>query len=662
VKDSAGVATSVEEKQETVPAPGLWTARDRTRLVALLAGLMPFAIAFAVYLLVFLKMNPDSTGDEPHYLIVAESIAYDLDVDLRNDYASRDRVRRVVNVFPLGPDAFVYKESGELRPFRGVGLPAVLSPAVALGGLTGARLVMILIAALLADQLYRLLRDLRLRRPYRLLGWGAALFCLPVVVFTSQIYPELPGALLVVVALRVMVRGASRTAALALGSTAAAALAWLHVRYLPLSASIVLGLAVAASLQGWSRGSRGRGLKGAVQAGRALVVRGAVVLVTRWRTVTVPVLVPFAIGIGLLAVAFEHWYGSPKLTTSYQPYGSPAVGTGHWDFWYQFALRDILDPIVGWIPFAPVHWLGLAALGCLVVWFGWPAAGCVAAAAGYELVIASAGPGSGFGMPGRYPMIIVPLIAVPLAVAIHKVRVARVIFVPLLALSIVFAVAAIRDYRALYPAELPRVFGVRSIATAFPVLNEYQWQQSFILAPGERPPATGKLQPGQVVAKAGRDKPGFLAFGPFALLKAGAYQATFPLAVEDVGPEAHVATIEVVSGDTVWAREVVTGHQLRARPLDGIELPFATPGNALVETRVYYHGRGTLRLGPVQVQPIAAPLAPVHYRDWPQAFLWVGGTFLIGWLFVEVMRPSRRRPTLNEGDSKNSAGLGSPQP
>ncbi len=154
-------------------------------------------------------MQPGATGDEPHYLITAESIAFDGDVDLTNDYTSQERVLRMVNVFPLGPDAGVYKESGELRPIRGVGLPAVLAPGVALGGLTGARLVMVLIAALLADQLYRLLRDLRLRRRYRVLAWAAAIFCLPVVLFSSQIYPELAGALLVVVALRVMIVGAS---------------------------------------------------------------------------------------------------------------------------------------------------------------------------------------------------------------------------------------------------------------------------------------------------------------------------------------------------------------------------------------------------------------------------------------------------------------------
>jgi hypothetical protein len=658
VKGSVGAAASVEEQRETVRVPGrLWTARDRISLLGLVAGLIPFALAFAVYLLVFLEMRPGATGDEPHYLIAAESIAYDLDVDLTNDYASSDRVLRMVNVFPLEPHAAVYKASGELRPYRGVGLPAMLAPGVGLGGLTGARLVMVLIAALLADQLYRLLRDLRLRWRYRVLAWGAAVFCLPVVVFTSQIYPELAGALLVVAALRVMVVGASRPAALALGSTAAAALVWLHVRYLPLSLSIVFGLAIAACLQGWSRDSRGHGLKSTVQAARAVVVRCAVVFMERWRTVTLPVLAPFAIGFGLLAAAFQHWYGSPNLQASYQAYGSPAVGTGRWDFWYQFALRDILDPVVGWIPFAPVHWLGFAALGCLVARFGWPAAGCVAAAAGYELVISSVGPGVGFGFPARYPMIVVPLIAVPLAVAIQKVRAALVIFVPLLAVSVIFAVAAARDYGQLYPSNVQHIFGMRSTAPAFPVLNVVQVPVSFTLAPGSPPrPQTGKLERGQVVGRAGRDQPGFLRFGPYVGLKDGAYRATFSLAASGVGPEEHVATIEVVGGpESVLARRVITARDLRPRDLSNIELSFATPGALWVETRVFYHGRGTLRVGPIDVQPILPPQpAATHFRDWPIVFLWVAGTFLVGWLFVSVMRLSRKRATLNQGSSEHS--------
>ena len=113
-------------------------------------------------------------------------------------------------------------------------------------------------------------------------------------------------------------------------------------------------------------------------------------------------------------------------------------------------------------------------------------------------------------------------------------------------------------------------------------------------------------------------------------------------------------------GESVLARKLVTSRQLRPRVLSGIDLPFATPGLQPIETRVYYLGRGTLRVGPIQVQPIEALEATTHFRDWPLTFLWVGGTVLIGWLFVEVMRLNRRRVTSNGGDSAHPAGAGEP--
>jgi hypothetical protein len=653
------MATDVEHPLQSRPATHLGRFVERVSVRGVVSQLVPFALAFTIYLVAFLAMKPEATGDEPHYLITSESIGYDLDVDVENDYASRRRVLRIVNVFPLGPHAFVYKESGELRPLRGVALPTVLAPATRLWGLTGARLTMIFIAALLADQLFRLLRDLRLRRGYRELAWAAALFSMPVITFSSQIYPELPGALLVVVALRVMVAGASRPAALALGSAAAASLVWLHVRYLPLSLMLPVGLGIAAALHGWSRERQGRGLRGFSQAVRAFVVRCATVLVRRWRTVTVPVVVPYVLGIALLSVLFHHWYGSFDLQTPYHGFGSPSVGGGEWDFWYRFALRDFLDPIVGWIPFAPVHWLGLAALGCLVVWFGWPAAGCVAAAALYELFISSVGPGAGYGMPARYPMILVPLIAVPLALAIQKLRVARVVFVPLLAVSIVFAVASVRDSGRLYPAEHQRLFGLRSTATAFPTLNEYQWAKGFTVAPGDRAPQTGKLRRGEVVARAGRDGPGALTYGPYSLMKAGSYEATFSLAARGVALDQPVASVDVVGGKNLLASQVVTPRQLRPGRLSDINLPFSTPGNLLIETRVFYLGRGTLRMGPITVRPIPGSTgSPAHFQDWPLTFLWVAGTALVGWLFAELMLAGKQRT--NGRKPESSAAPGSP--
>jgi hypothetical protein len=650
LSDSSGVATSFEQQRETSGVGGRRTPGERSAIWAIAAGLIPFALAFAVYLFVFLDVKPGATGDEPHYLITAESIAFDGDVDLRNDYASAERVLRMVNIFPLGPDARVYKDSGELRPIRGVGLPAALAPAVALGGLTGARLVMILIAALLADQLYRLLRDLRLRWGYRVLAWAAVVFCMPILAFTNQIYPELAGALLVVAALRVMLVGASRVAALALGSAAAAALVWLHVRFAPLSFGVLLGLILAACLRDWEPASRAGGLKGTVHAARAVVVRCATVLTKRWRTVTLPVVVPYAIGLALLAAAFQHWYGSPDFYASYEQYGSPDVGTGHWNFWYDFALRDILDPVVGWIPFAPVHWLGFAGLGCLVVMFGWPAAGAIAVAAGYELLISSVGPGVGFGLPARYPMIVIPLIAVPLAVVIQKIRVARVIFVPLLAVSLVFAVAAARNFAQLYPSDVQRIFGMRSTAPAFPELAGVLAPLSFTLAADAAPaPQTGKVDGAEAVAKQGRDRAGFVRFGPWVGLKKGAYLATFSLAASGVRPNQTAAMVQIIgAGASGIESKVFSGRDLQTSgALRNVDMTFATPGGRFMETRVYYPGRGTLRVGPINVQPIAVPQAVTHYSDWPLVFLWVGGTVLVGWLFVQVMLLSRRAKMSN---------------
>jgi hypothetical protein len=637
------MATSVEQELRPSPAARIRRARERLSMWTVVAALVPFALAFAVYLLVYLEMRPGTSGDEPHYLMASESIAYDFDVDLTNDYASRERTLRVVNIFPLGPHGAVYTESGELRPYHSVGLSALLAPAVAIGGLTGARLAMVLIAALLADQLYRLLRDLGLRRRYRILAWVAAIFCMPVLAFSSQIYPELPGALLLVVAVRIMIAGAPSPLALVFGSTAAAALVWLHVRYLSLSIGVLLGLAIAACYdrRKVAEGRRDRGLFESVRAAGAAVVRFAAVATKRWRTVALPLLAPYAIGLALHAAAFERWYGTPDPQAPYRAFGSQTIGSGGWDFWYEFALRDLLNPIAGWIPFAPVHWLGFAALGCLVVRFGWPAVAGIAMAAGYELLVASVGPTVGWGFPGRFTMIVVPFIAIPIAVAIQRLRAARVVFVPLLAVSFVFAVAAVRDFLLLYPLDdTQRIFGLRSVAPAFPITHRSPVPVPFAVTPGQVPPQTGRVQGTEAIARAGRDKPGLVLYGPYATLRSGAYRATFPLAASGVGPDDPVATIEVVGQPGVaFAGAQVTGRQLRPRRLSDISLSFATPGGHAIETRIFYHGRGTLRAGPVRVEPIVAAAGPpAHLPNWPLAFLWVAGTALVGWLFVQVMK------------------------
>jgi hypothetical protein len=615
--------------------------RERVSAWRVVAFLAPFALALTVYIAVFFAIRPHTTGDEPHYLLVAQSIAYDGDVDLTNDYASRDRTLRVLNFFPLGPHlhAADYKGTGELRPLHGVGLSALLAPAVGLGGLTAARLLMVLIAALLADQLYRLLRAFSFRRRYRNLAWVAVAFCLPVLVFSNQFYPELPAALLVVASLRIMVERSTSAWALALGSSAAAALLWLHVRYIPLSLAVFLGLAYAAFVGQ----SRINGVRPRLQRFASFAVKGR-------RDVTVPLVLPYAIGAGLLAAAFLRWYGSIHPSAPYNVFYDNTFGSSGWKFWYEYALADLLHPVTGWIPYVPVHWVGLAALGCLIVRFGWPAAVALSVALAYELALASGAIPIGFGLPARYLIIVIPLIAIPLAVAIQHVRAARYVALPLLAGSLVFAVAAVRDFEWLYPlVEKPRTFGVRSIDSAFPRTRELGFATSFSHSAGGRfPPNTGEVRGDAVIAREGSATPGFMLWGPYSGLRSGSYHATFPLAVKGAARNEPVATIEAVGTPegSILARKTVLAAELQPPFPENITLSFPVSGRSTTEVRVYYHGNGTLVAGPVRVRidPQTAPSA--EFRDWPLVFLWLAGTVLTGALFVQTMKPrplSRRQ-------------------
>src|SRR5262245_37591282 len=78
----------------------------------------PFAIAFAVYLCAYLVMRPAAMGDKPHYFLIAESLLYDRDVKMTNDYASRERTLAVCQCFPLEHHAFHYTPSRPLYPWH----------------------------------------------------------------------------------------------------------------------------------------------------------------------------------------------------------------------------------------------------------------------------------------------------------------------------------------------------------------------------------------------------------------------------------------------------------------------------------------------------------------------------------------------------------------
>jgi hypothetical protein len=68
------------------------------------------------------------TGDEPHYLVIAHSLAFDGDLDVRNNYGTQEPLIAGGNLVP----AFHVRETagGRLRPVHDIGLPLVAVPYV----------------------------------------------------------------------------------------------------------------------------------------------------------------------------------------------------------------------------------------------------------------------------------------------------------------------------------------------------------------------------------------------------------------------------------------------------------------------------------------------------------------------------------------------------
>src|SRR5437867_1259942 len=72
------------------------------------------------------------TGDEPHYLIMADSVAHDFDLDLRNNY---ERDFETGAIFGKEPP-HAYRIRGRWMPYHTPGLAIVLALPFVLGGST----------------------------------------------------------------------------------------------------------------------------------------------------------------------------------------------------------------------------------------------------------------------------------------------------------------------------------------------------------------------------------------------------------------------------------------------------------------------------------------------------------------------------------------------
>ena len=247
--------------------PRTWLAASvlrGTRSAPAIAG----AAAFVVFLAVWAGQQPPPSGDEPHYLVAAQSLLTDRDLKVENNYARRDYLPYYRG--ELQPHLAQPGLDGSRITVHGPGLAAFIAPAFALGGY---RAVVVWLAALVAFGTalvwkagYLLTGDYAAAW----FGWAVATLTVPAILLASLVFPDaVAGAVLAagVLALISCERSSDRLPAWqsAVLGIAVGLLPWLHTRLaLPavvLAALLVtrrrrigalaFGLPFAASLAGW---------------------------------------------------------------------------------------------------------------------------------------------------------------------------------------------------------------------------------------------------------------------------------------------------------------------------------------------------------------------------------------------------------------------------
>jgi hypothetical protein len=207
-----------------------------------------FAVSAGLLILagLYYTSRLSASGDEPHYLLMAQSLWRDHDLDLENNVARGDW--REYAAGPLTPHYGSPRRDGRPYPAHSVGLPVLLAPLYAAGGRSACVVVMALLGAALALRVRGLALRLTGDERASLWAWAASVGP-PVAFYSFHLYTEVPSALCLALSLGLLL-GAPGPAGAASAALLASALPWLHVKMIP--AAGVLGLLGLLRLRGRS--------------------------------------------------------------------------------------------------------------------------------------------------------------------------------------------------------------------------------------------------------------------------------------------------------------------------------------------------------------------------------------------------------------------------
>ncbi len=191
-------------------------------------------------------------GDEPHYLIIAQSLWRDGDLRIENNHQRGDYLEYFH--IDLTPHYLTRGVDREIYSIHPIGMPVLMTPIYALAGYEGVVAAFVLLGAIALTLAWRLAWAVTGSAAAASFAWAVLAFGVPWVFNTFAVYPEIPAAAAVLTAFTLTSgwrAGRAYTppvhlhaARFVAAGVALGALPWLSTKYAVMAAS--LGLIVLA--------------------------------------------------------------------------------------------------------------------------------------------------------------------------------------------------------------------------------------------------------------------------------------------------------------------------------------------------------------------------------------------------------------------------------
>ena len=202
---------------------------------------------FAILILVYVASidiratrGASITGDEPFYLITTQSLIEDRNLDLRRQYELHS-----YESFFDHPDGLwtqsSARDNGKLLSPHNPGLSIFIIPGFKFGGLIGVQIQMMAVASLTFSLAYILLVRITGRLWISWLATITVAVTSTAFIYSTEIYPEFPAALLLIISLLIIPRTNQSGIWQAIGLLLClSAIVWLGVKYAPLAGLVAM--------------------------------------------------------------------------------------------------------------------------------------------------------------------------------------------------------------------------------------------------------------------------------------------------------------------------------------------------------------------------------------------------------------------------------------